>query len=293
MRRRRRSCGAGICWHISRWRRQPNMTCIHTSKSCRLDRLEYERDNFHTAFLTSQSCDCDPTLGLRLAVALWQYWLVRGHTREGRRWIELTLARGTAAAPAALRAWALLGEALLRRSHRGSFYNSGVELTTILREIEEALALFRTANDMSGTSRALCLIGAIIGSPFNPDANVKQGLALIEEAHRIASHQIKLPWMQVHTSMALATMANWMGEPSRAPALTRECHAAALHMGDAQLVATSLTVMMDASGALLDFHAAIAYGKEAVRVARELGNINSLHDALSQLSDDIPLHWRF
>ena len=55
-----------------------------------LDRLETERDNLR-ATLTWTTERGDPEAGLRLAVALAQYWVAHGYLSEGRRWLDLFL----------------------------------------------------------------------------------------------------------------------------------------------------------------------------------------------------------
>ncbi len=45
--------------------------------------------------------------GLRIGGALWQFWGVRGHFSEGRRWLSTSLSRAEAA-PSSLKATALL-----------------------------------------------------------------------------------------------------------------------------------------------------------------------------------------
>ena len=71
-----------------------------------LHRLEAEHDNLRAAlgWLTTRG---RPAEGLRMAVALWRFWRVRGHMREGRQRIEALLALPQEAVPPALRARAL------------------------------------------------------------------------------------------------------------------------------------------------------------------------------------------
>lgn len=55
-----------------------------------LNRLEREHDNVRVALHWAGSGG-DVDSGLRLAGALWIYWLVRGHVREGRDWLTRLL----------------------------------------------------------------------------------------------------------------------------------------------------------------------------------------------------------
>lgn len=56
-----------------------------------LDRLEQEHDNMRAA-LSWATTKQETELALRLCVALWWFWRVRGHGAEGRRWLETALA---------------------------------------------------------------------------------------------------------------------------------------------------------------------------------------------------------
>jgi DNA-binding CsgD family transcriptional regulator/tetratricopeptide (TPR) repeat protein len=57
-----------------------------------LERLQTEHHNLQAAFRWSIAHDLE--LALQLAAALWRFWYARGHIREGRSWLELTLATG-------------------------------------------------------------------------------------------------------------------------------------------------------------------------------------------------------
>jgi tetratricopeptide (TPR) repeat protein len=56
-----------------------------------LDRFEREHDNVRAA-LSRALATRDAENGLRLAAALWRFWLQRGYLREGRAWLEAMLA---------------------------------------------------------------------------------------------------------------------------------------------------------------------------------------------------------
>jgi predicted ATPase/class 3 adenylate cyclase len=55
-----------------------------------LDRMTREHDNLRAA-LRWASTNGEPELGLRLASAAWRFWQQRGHTREGREWLDRLL----------------------------------------------------------------------------------------------------------------------------------------------------------------------------------------------------------
>ena len=106
----------------------------------RLRRLDLERDNLRAA-LASALAD-DPQAGLRLAVALWRFWLMRGYLAEGYRWLDASLA----AAPehTAVRARALLAACLvgLRRGVHERLHEFGAESVAIFGELDDHAGMF-------------------------------------------------------------------------------------------------------------------------------------------------------
>jgi non-specific serine/threonine protein kinase len=77
-----------------------------------LEILDRERDNMHAAMRWTLAAGSD--LAVPLAAALWRYWLIRGHRRQGLEWLEQALALPTST-PSSPRAVVLAGAALLAR----------------------------------------------------------------------------------------------------------------------------------------------------------------------------------
>ena len=78
-----------------------------------LARLDAEHDDVRAALAWAEASG-EAALGLRLARAMINYWIVRGHLREGRGWLERALGWGSPT-PSAERARALSGLGWLAR----------------------------------------------------------------------------------------------------------------------------------------------------------------------------------
>jgi predicted ATPase/DNA-binding SARP family transcriptional activator len=116
-----------------------------------LAQLDVERDNLRAALAWSVEAG-EAGLGLRLAASLWEFWWIRGHLAEGRRWLDEALARG-ASEPAELRASALHAASSL--ATRQGDYDRAAELS------EQSLALWEELGDVSGTARSLLSLGTV------------------------------------------------------------------------------------------------------------------------------------
>jgi predicted ATPase/DNA-binding CsgD family transcriptional regulator len=114
-----------------------------------LDQLASEHDNLRAALAWSLE-RADGTSALQLSGALRDFWYMRGHFREGRRWLEASLAVG-ADAPAEHRAGALLV--------LGEFANDLGDLERGTTALQESLALYRVLDDRLGTGFALDMLG--------------------------------------------------------------------------------------------------------------------------------------
>ena len=101
-----------------------------------LERLAIMHPDLQTAFAWAMAHD-PPELALGLATALWRFGYTRGHTREGREWIQSALER--APEHTALRATALNGAGILANMERN--------LGAARKLHEEALAIATAIDD--------------------------------------------------------------------------------------------------------------------------------------------------
>jgi len=116
-----------------------------------LKRLDVDYDNIRAAL--TWSCASDIEIALRMAAALWEYWLSRDYLSEGRAWLTDILQRsGTIPSlPVCLRAQVLNGAGLLI-SVQGDQPAASVYL-------QESLRLFRELEDQMGEAWALNHLG--------------------------------------------------------------------------------------------------------------------------------------
>jgi predicted ATPase/DNA-binding SARP family transcriptional activator len=118
----------------------------------RLRHLDLERDNLRAAL--ASAVDADPQAALRLAVALWRFWLMRGYLAEGYRWLVSSLAAApehTAARAGALRAACLIA---LRRGVHGRIREFGAESIAIFAELGDHAGMF-DAVEVAAAYRAI------------------------------------------------------------------------------------------------------------------------------------------
>jgi non-specific serine/threonine protein kinase len=117
-----------------------------------LERLDAEYDNLRAAI--EWSLEFDPMAALRLTGSLWQFWQLRGYLAEGRRWLEVGLARVGAVGQRERqreRARALFGASMLARDQGDS--------PAARVFAAQSLALFGEAADPRGVVEALRIVG--------------------------------------------------------------------------------------------------------------------------------------
>ena len=116
-----------------------------------LKRLDADYDNIRAALTWSSASDLE--MALRMAAALWEYWLSRDYLSEGRTWLRDILNRTSnmPSMPVQIRAQVLNGAGLLI-SVQGDQPAASVYL-------QESLRLFRELGDRMGEAWALNHLG--------------------------------------------------------------------------------------------------------------------------------------
>jgi predicted ATPase/DNA-binding CsgD family transcriptional regulator len=231
-----------------------------------LTSLDTERDNFRSAlgWLRARQHTAD---GLRLGVALSQFWLRRGHLAEGRSQLHALLALPGAVAHPRLQASALTALAALAEAQ--SDYPAAQAAG------EEALALWRRLDDRLGAARTLLHLAAIAKPIAREDALAGESLTLFRaEGDRR------------ETAMALATLAGFArdrGDLERAGALLEESLSLLRELGDRLAIAwpwTGLGLLAWYGG---DDQRAQALLDESLAMFRAVGDQRGLTWALNTL----------
>ena len=246
-----------------------------------LARLDAEHDNLRAA-LSWQSCQPEGAeAGLRLAGALSQFWIARGHYTEGRRLLETALSRREAApepsVSPAVRATALGGIGILASSQS--------DYPAAQTYFEESLALRREIGDREGIGSALSNLGVVFW--FQGDLKTAQefyteGLALNRETgdtHGAAKSLYNL-----------AILAFEQDDYSETRPLLEEAAAMFREIGDLR----SQSFVLNSLGSLFveqkNWDAAQAIHEQNLELARQLNDPLLIGDALAGLGNTLSNH---
>ena len=165
-----------------------------------LDHLDLDHDNVRIALgwcARSQS-----PVGVRLAGAMWRFWLTRGHWTEGRRWLSQMIdafpdAEGAARAKAILGAGAL---AFNQRDHDAA-----------TRLLDESVALFEKLGDFRNQAWAFFYLGWMANDRGNP----AQAVEMLERGLRLFSTLSDKQGI-AHTRLMLGLVCFFRGDASAA-----------------------------------------------------------------------------
>jgi tetratricopeptide (TPR) repeat protein len=233
-------------------------------------RMEGEHDRMRIALGWAQSKG--DLRGMRLATALWRFWHLRGHLREGRRWMEIVLAMPYASQDAAAHARALDAAGLL--AWRQSDYAQAEKWYA------QALALARGLPGQAGAARVLMRLGIMLGeqrSHARAQAYYEESLAL----YRATADDVGAAAV-LHNLGNLACMRS-----DNAPAMAyyEDCLALYERVGDSSGVALILlgigTIFRDNG----DLAQATATFTRSLELARALGDDWNMATALLNLAD--------
>jgi len=234
-----------------------------------LDLLEHEHDNLRAALDNLQSSG-KGELVLRLAGALPRFWVMRGHTREGLRQLEVAL--GVDERPTAARARALNGAALMA-------FEVGDAPTATLRA-EEALTLNRAIGDAWGIAYARFLLGQAAIT----ERDWVRAQQLFEESVRVFRELGDEHYTLVAT-FNLAWMYGELGDTERDRALHEENLVRARAVGNQRMEALALSVLARYVSDEGRVEEALSMLNAAYLIARDLGDRVESADILSRFAD--------
>jgi tetratricopeptide (TPR) repeat protein len=235
-----------------------------------LERLDRELDNFRAALEWSASEDHAPELGMRLAVALDEFWQDRGHPTEGRRWLETLVALGQTAPPL-LMAAALNAAGIL--AYRQGDYQRVSALCS------DALALCEAHGNRRGAGRSLHFLAhlkQVRGDYAGATEMMAQSIAL----HRDAGDPAEL----ANSVDCLGEIARSAGDYARARVLTEEALGLYRDLGHVRGTAHVLHNLAYVKLHEGDAGEARALFRESLALARDLGNARDLAFAVAGLA---------
>ncbi|HEX6483080.1 MAG TPA: protein kinase [Ktedonobacteraceae bacterium] len=229
-----------------------------------LERLEQENDNLRVAlqWLLEPAGDEEheyrQEMALRLAVALWDFWNIRGRWSEGRAFLEQALATGKGV-EASLRAKALICAA------RWAFVQSDYERAQAL--CEESLELYRERRNPSGIATSLYYLGNIAwvrGDMVGARSLLEESLTLLRQV----GARERLAW-------ALFTMAmldSCQGKYATARTFFEESLAIHRKLGNKRGIAHSLSQLAQMLFLSQDDQARVrSLLEECLALSREIG----------------------
>lgn len=216
-------------------------------------------------------------VGLRLAGALWNFWIVRGHLSEGRQWLDEMLALAPHDGDAdntwlRWRARALNGAGLLA-------WRQG-DVTRMTALSEQSLALYRRLDDQVGIAAVLGNLGCMA----DEQGDYARAAALLEE-NLAARRALGAP---VPIAIALGNLAVTLynqGERERARALFDEGLALHRQLGDTRGVAMTLGNLGEMARDEGDLVRAAALIEASLALHRDLGDRRGIATALHELAE--------
>ena len=235
-----------------------------------LARLARERDNLGAALAWSLGADGagDAATGLRLAGALWRFWLMRGSPGEGGRWLERLLAASPA--PSAARAKALAGAGALAHS-QGDYPRAAARTA-------ESLALWRGLADRAGVAGALGTLAMV----RKAEGDYPGASALFAEALTLW-RALGQPLKAAMVLNNLGALAYDQGAHDQAEGFLTASLAIKREAGDRQGIASTLINLAEGARFRGDHARAATLLAESLTLFRTLGNTPRIAHVLNSL----------
>jgi tetratricopeptide (TPR) repeat protein len=223
-----------------------------------LDRLESEHDNFRAALAWSlETPDGRLESGLRLVTALVGFWIMRSHYKEGRRWLELALAKRLHVT--------LPFQARLLLNAGWFWYEHWESDPTAL--LQESLNLYRQLDDKKGTAWTLSWLGSYALSSDDLDAATSLLSQSLKQAGEVDDKPllIKVYGNLTYLAMVKGDYGQVTEQAARGMALIRVT-------GDRRMKYHLLVTLGRSARRQHDYAGAAAFFYEALALVRELKN---------------------
>jgi non-specific serine/threonine protein kinase len=222
------------------------------------DRLHAERANFWAAMEYCLSSPGEVRQGLRLAAALWFYWVARGFVRDGRRWLNRALAADTEPTVERARAlWITGWIAFLQGDNAAS-----------LQLLREATAVTEFVGDETELTYAI----QFLGTAELWAGNLPRAVELLDDV--LSRYDGRTTW----TAPALLVFtqrgqtAGLLGDVEQAVELRDKCDAICAKLGERWVLSWTewnLSVTWWAAG---DPARAAVHARDSLRLKRELND---------------------
>jgi predicted ATPase/transcriptional regulator with XRE-family HTH domain len=241
-------------------------------QSAWLQRLEMEHDNLLGALSYSTEREDTETV-LRMGIALWRFWDLRGHPREGLRWLLEGLAAATASnanVPVSL-----LGNAF---NSAGNLAWTTGDYALARRMHEHGLALRRQLGDKLRIASSLNNLGLVAQDV----GDYEQARALYEESLQICRElDDKADIASTLNNLGITILA--LGDHDMAASLGEESLSLWQELEDAFGIALSFNNLGEVARSRQDFVAAGPLYEQALTLYRELGYRQGVAYALNNL----------
>jgi non-specific serine/threonine protein kinase len=233
-----------------------------------LNQLEAEHDNIRAALRWAIGWQPPDASGIRLAGALWRFWWINGHYREGRDWLEASLA--PAAGSETERAKALYGA--------GSLATEQGDYEPATRLLQAALTAAQAGEDRAVAALALTDLGSIARQQGAYARAVQfhgEALALRRQIDDRRGIAVSLG------NLGLASM--YQGEYERAETLMTESETAFRELGDWHSLITTISNLAHVAVFRGDYRRARALVEESLAGYREMRDRQGMADDLITL----------
>lgn len=240
-----------------------------------LRRLEATHDNLRAVLAWSLESPGQIALGLRVAVALGNFWKVHGHLSEGRMWLERLLAAGEVT-PEGLRADAYVVAARLAQAQ-------GV-LAQVDDWLGTALALYRQMDSAAGREGEATVLN-LLGATSWRREQYAQAAGYYEQALAIRRALGAGPAGIAPLLYNLGLVAQHQGQFERAQAFYRQTLEQDAAAGDQWAVSLSLNALGTTARELGAYGEARAYLEQSLAIKRELGDRSGIAMVLSNLGN--------